>query len=513
MIRYGRGGCCYFLFKIFHCTGSVFPKSLLVALPCALLTSCLTHLRNSGHAEFLRDESSVLKDNAAWGGFSFLVGFLIVFRTSQSYNRFWDGCTSTHRMRAEWFDACSSLMAFCRYKTDHSQPMVSFQNRLVRLFSMLHAVALAEIEDNCEEGIDDVEAFKYELIDASGIDDESLQFVRDSSAKVELLFQWIQQLVVQNVSNGVLSMPPPILSRSFQELSNGMVAFHDAMKISVIPFPFPYVQSCDLLLLLHMLVAPFVICQWVSEAIWAGIFAFMQVFILWSLLFIALELENPFGLDANDIDGREMQMEMNEHLLLLVSAGTLHVPELSDGAIDLSTMENFPFDPKHSKSFHQIWSELPNGSDNIARRFTHVSSSVRSTVRSTNAGRRGHCDSVLVDLDRAQELDVGCRRISRDEKLGIRNTASLDLDVAASPRFDTEERKEECQDDCDSGKMQIRHDGKEAARVTPLDLRPGTALLQLPGTAASESHVGHNNATALLPDSSDHSSTCSRDIS
>jgi len=35
----------------------------------------------------------------------------------------------------------------------------------------------------------------------------------------------------------------------------------------------------------------------------AFIFVALQVFILWALNFIAIEIENPFGTDANDIDG------------------------------------------------------------------------------------------------------------------------------------------------------------------------------------------------------------------
>ena len=56
---------------------------------------------------------------------------------------------------------------------------------------------------------------------------------------------WMQTLMVEHHVNGVLSIPAPILSRSFQELSNGMVAFHDAIKLSCIPFPFPYAQTRD----------------------------------------------------------------------------------------------------------------------------------------------------------------------------------------------------------------------------------------------------------------------------
>merc|ERR1719149_279004 len=109
-----------------------------------------------------------------------------------------------------------------------------------------------------------------------------------------------------------------------------MVEFHDAMKISYIPFPFPYAQVCDSLLILHWLVVPFVVSQWVTNPVWATIFGFVQVFILWALNFIAVELENPFGMDANDLDGHNMQMESNEHLLLLLQPSTERTPTLSE---------------------------------------------------------------------------------------------------------------------------------------------------------------------------------------
>lgn len=480
MIRYRRGGCCYFLSKLcLSCSGSVFPKSLLVALPCAFVTAGLTHMRNIGVelvVNLLKDEA-VLRDNAAWGGFSFLVGFLIVFRTSQSYNRFWDGCTFTHRVRAEWFDACSSLLAFCRHKDDQSKSMKSFQNRLVRLFSMLHAAALAEIEDSCTDDHESVEAFKYELLDAQGLDRASLQFVRDSSAKVELIFQWIQQLIVQNVSNGVLSIPPPLLSRSFQELSNGMVAFHEALKISVIPFPFPYAQSCDLLLLMHMLGTPFVICQWVPEPYWAGAFAFTQVFILWSLNFIALELENPFGVDPNDIDGHSMQMEMNEQLLLLLQPGTLQVPELSDDCIDLLNATQVLV-PRHTKSFHQIWHELPEGSQTVARRYTHPKQSI-CTIGSYDVNQQSQ-------TNRQTDLESGS--LGRNAQFQLRKTASLASVVSSwtdDTKFRAEESDADYSDDPETGKMHARDRLKEVTRARAFDLRPNAVVQHSPGTQAS----------------------------
>merc|ERR1712217_367731 len=111
-----------------------------------------------------------------------------------------------------------------------------------------------------------------------------------------------------------------------------MVAFHDALKISYIPFPFPYAQTCDCLLLVHWIMTPFVTAQWVTSPIWAGVFVLIQVFILWSLNLIAEEIENPFGHDDNDLNGQDMQKEMNRHLLLLLQTDTIRTPELIDSA-------------------------------------------------------------------------------------------------------------------------------------------------------------------------------------
>jgi len=167
-----------------------------------------------------------------------------------------------------------------------------------------------------------------ELIDPASIDPDSMEEIRSCHAKVELVFQWIQQLIVENIRPGVLSIPPPILSRSFQEIANGMVHFHEAMKISLVPFPFPYAQTCDALLLIHWVMVPFMVSQWVTKPWWAAMFSFIQVFTFWCLNIIALELENPFGHDANDIDGSTMQIEMNERLRLLLRSSTKRTPHL-----------------------------------------------------------------------------------------------------------------------------------------------------------------------------------------
>mmetsp|Transcript_17007 Transcript_17007/g.53448 ORF Transcript_17007/g.53448 Transcript_17007/m.53448 type:complete len:505 (+) Transcript_17007:147-1661(+) len=337
MIFYSSGGvrCLLNLFKL---KGSVLPVSMLTALPCALVAAGVRLLINVGHMQFLESIDSVLTETQAWTGFSMLVGFLIVFRTSQAYSRFWEGCSSTHMMRSEWFDCCSALCAFCAHSKVSSEKTMRFKHTLVRLFSMLHASALAELEELAVFGRDsgsgpDLNALNYELIDPSGIDEESLELLEATDTRVELIFQWVQLLVVENIRTGVLSIPAPILSRAFQELATGMVAFHDSVKLSFVPFPFPYAQNCDLLLVLHWCLAPFVFTQWVPHPAWAFLFVFIQVFVLWSLNYIAVEIENPYGHDDNDLDGNDMQREMNRRLLLLLRPSASRAPGLSQGAL------------------------------------------------------------------------------------------------------------------------------------------------------------------------------------
>jgi len=193
----------------------------------------------------LKETDSVFTDNAIWGGFSFLFGFLVVFRTQQAYNRFWEGCTAMHQMGAEWFDACSSLIAFSRHSNCEKYLVLNFRNKLLRLFSLLHGAAMAEVQDSCEGPDGDASLsdakylFKQNLIDIESLDQTSLIAVCECDCKVELIFQWVQQLIVDGVKDGILTIPAPILSRSFQEIATGMVHFHEALKISTVPFPFP----------------------------------------------------------------------------------------------------------------------------------------------------------------------------------------------------------------------------------------------------------------------------------
>eukprot|EP00929_Paragymnodinium_shiwhaense_P120965 TRINITY_DN93055_c0_g1_i1.p1 TRINITY_DN93055_c0_g1~~TRINITY_DN93055_c0_g1_i1.p1 ORF type:complete len:558 (-),score=91.25 TRINITY_DN93055_c0_g1_i1:214-1887(-) len=321
MISYRRGGV-YALLNVFKLKGSVFPQSAMVALPCMILSGLMEYYD-------VTDEDSVLLNPTNWSGFTFLVGFLVVFRTSQAYARFWDGAAATHRMRADFLGAAQALLAFTSRSKRPRHVVEPFKHMVLRLISLLFAFCLAELEGDDDDDAPP-HAFDFELVDAGGIDSKSWSTVEAIHCKSALVFHWLQLLLVQGTDDGVIAVAAPLVARAEHQLHAAIAAFHDAKKIADIPFPFPYAQACDFFLILHWCLTPFITSQYSAGVEAALIFSFLQVFILWSLTNIAIEIEQPFGRDDNDLDAALMQRKLNQELLVLLHPSVGRLPVLSE---------------------------------------------------------------------------------------------------------------------------------------------------------------------------------------
>lgn len=314
---------------VFHVNGSVFPRALVYALPTSLVAMVLKFLMMN----YFDDEShdmfiDALGCQTAYSGLIFILGFLAVFRTSEAYRRFWEGNTMVHNMRTEWFDACSSIVAFT-FNAKDQQAAEEVRQIVVRLFSLLHCCALQEIADMAEE--------EFELLDIRGLDVDSLKYMQTirtaGLSSVDVVYQWIQNLITRHVDTGLLQAPAPIISRSYQELANGMLYMSSAKKITETPFPFPYAQMVALMLLANLILTPFVMCAWTNHWLWCGASTFISVGSLWCINLIASEIEQPFGDDCNDLPTREYQVEFNNLLMLVLDPRTNRVPHLSGKAV------------------------------------------------------------------------------------------------------------------------------------------------------------------------------------
>jgi len=176
--------------------------------------------------------------------------------------------------------------------------------------SMLYCSAIQQVADLDDDSL--------ELLDTDGINEESLDFLQDVNDRCEILIQWIQSMIVEAQKTGLIDIPAPILSRVFQELSQGIVNLNNVRKIKDVQFPFPYEQMITVMLLVYTAVTPVLASQAINSIWCAAGMCFFSVGAYWSLVYIAREIDQPFGSDANDLPVKFMQIDFNRSLLELL---------------------------------------------------------------------------------------------------------------------------------------------------------------------------------------------------
>eukprot|EP00929_Paragymnodinium_shiwhaense_P017086 TRINITY_DN12600_c0_g1_i1.p1 TRINITY_DN12600_c0_g1~~TRINITY_DN12600_c0_g1_i1.p1 ORF type:complete len:595 (-),score=86.81 TRINITY_DN12600_c0_g1_i1:385-2169(-) len=291
---------------IFQYKGSVIYKGVAWGFPCGLLTLGLQawfkHMSMGPYSgaddldEVMNDWRSVVQT------YSVAVSFLLVFRTQTAYSRFWDAISCLQQIRGTWVNCVSSCLAFCSKQEDLAEDALNFKHHIVRLMSLLTSSALASVAQGEEH---------YQALDMSGMDESALIWLAAQDDQCEIILQWIQRLIIENHHSGVLDAPPPILSRVFQELGAGITHLNNARRIELVPFPFPYAQMISLILVLHVGFTIMTAAYNTRNPAAAFCVSFMSSFVFWSVNYIAIEIERPYGEDSNDLPLDELARTIN----------------------------------------------------------------------------------------------------------------------------------------------------------------------------------------------------------
>lgn len=313
------------------CNGTVLINATLIALPSGLLAVLLKYFQIKNLFGFDWFEKSMNLPGAAWGGFVSVLGFLIIFRTSAAYGRFTTGVATVSDMGVAYIEAASAIVSSMRGTKKDSKTVKEFQNLIVRLFSLMHALCFARLEP--DSMISQKRLKSMELIDLDGIDKTTWEILKnEEDHKVELCYVWLEAVVTDAINGGLINIPAPLAGRIFAKLAEGYGKFDHCRRIALVPFPFPYAQSTLWLLIVHWLCQPAVICAWVNGPYYDSIFlfTFLPVLMFWSLVLTSWELENPFGEEANDLNMSKAQKQFNERLLILLRDTTLeHTPRVT----------------------------------------------------------------------------------------------------------------------------------------------------------------------------------------
>jgi predicted membrane chloride channel (bestrophin family) len=311
----------WLIMLLFRSRGSVACRASIFAIPCAILAGILVAVDD--WSPDLRSDLGlkleVLGKSQLWTATTALVGVLLSFRTNRAMARFWEGTGLLHQMRGEWFDSISCCVTFSVGAVATKRDEVKrFRHTIVRLMSLCHGSALEEIG-----GREDGKAEPVETIDSIGLDNATLAHLKACKEvydfnRVEVLLHLTQSIITKSLDDGILKIPPPILSRVYQTLSRGFVNLLNAKKIADTRFPFPYAQLIATLLFAHTILTPVMMSCLIPSKVWAPIFTFVPLFVMFSINFIGVELENPFGQDDNDLPLEHFQDEMNKCLMMLL---------------------------------------------------------------------------------------------------------------------------------------------------------------------------------------------------
>eukprot|EP00930_Biecheleria_cincta_P052829 TRINITY_DN3812_c0_g1_i2.p1 TRINITY_DN3812_c0_g1~~TRINITY_DN3812_c0_g1_i2.p1 ORF type:complete len:368 (+),score=78.79 TRINITY_DN3812_c0_g1_i2:61-1164(+) len=308
--------------------------ALSVSLPCALLAGALKYLQKNH--DMLR-MGGVINDKEAFQTLTFFVLFVASFRIEAAYIKFWEGCNHAYNIGGDIFDGCAEILAFTRMSKAAPVDVQDFQQNLIRLCSLLNALIFAELEVGADHELDVTAdavptAYTFELLDVGAIDANSMDKLMFTENKVEMTFQWINHLIFEAWHKDIFSIPAPMLPRALADLGSALNHFHEAQKLTEVPFPFPYMLALQLMLVAHWCITPIVTAEWTEYASWAAAFSFGSTFSLWFFVGIALDLDMPFSFTKNSVDVRYLQRMLNRRLTGLAYEFQFATPGLSEDA-------------------------------------------------------------------------------------------------------------------------------------------------------------------------------------
>jgi predicted membrane chloride channel (bestrophin family) len=286
-----------------------------------------------------------------------IVSFAVVFRTNLGWARYWEAITQLHLMYSKWADAYMQVSAFATAAIEAAQRKQTLEgfeksSRLDRqlmkveqhftVMSALSAERLAHgdcqrMEKRCELGApfskqialrrelrhedftgaralptfraDDSGSHQEPCVEQKWNDMEynvsSIPTERESEVltgatdRVQVVMYWLLHSLVEMSKD--LDIAPPIQSRMYQELSNGMLGLTMAVKIADVPFPFPYAQLLLFMLLSYIVFIPMYVVVFTESMVVGPLLSALIFHTIWCMNETAKELENPFGTDINDI--------------------------------------------------------------------------------------------------------------------------------------------------------------------------------------------------------------------
>jgi ion channel-forming bestrophin family protein len=214
---------------------------------------------------------------------SIVLGLLLVFRTNTAYDRYWEG-------RKCWGSLVNNVRNLARQIWINIEESV-IEDRQNKILNMRLLVAFSVATKLHLRG----ESINRELEELMTIS-KYFKLKAMNNPPLEVAF-WIGDYLQQQYKNGLLNIHHLV---AMQDLLNKMVNdLGGCERILKTPIPLAYVIHLKQLLLIYCLLLPFQLVSTLGW--WTGAIVSLISFTLLGIEEIGIEIENPFGYDANDL--------------------------------------------------------------------------------------------------------------------------------------------------------------------------------------------------------------------
>lgn len=214
---------------------------------------------------------------------SIVLGLLLVFRTNTAYDRYWEG-------RKCWGSLINNVRNLARqiWINVEEKLIEDRQNKILNMRLLVAFAVAAKLHLRSEQINTELE----ELMTIS----KYFKLKTMNNPPLEVAF-WIGDYLQQQYKSGLLNIHHLV---AMQELLNKMVNdLGGCERILKTPMPLAYAIHLKQLLLLYCLLLPFQLVSTLGW--WTGAIVSLISFTLLGIEEIGIEIENPFGYDANDL--------------------------------------------------------------------------------------------------------------------------------------------------------------------------------------------------------------------
>ncbi|KAG2446102.1 hypothetical protein HXX76_000702 [Chlamydomonas incerta] len=151
-----------------------------------------------------------------------------------------------------------------------------------------------------------------------------------NGARAMAVFAIMNRKYLQRINAGGLAGNGVFQSRVFSMATDCVGVFSQCVKLAATQFPFPWAQLLMVLLCILGITLPFVVTSFMDQ-LWVGIIAsFVIMTAFWSVNETAVELDEPFGTDPNDLPLARFVYELNQNML--TAAKQLKIAYANDDA-------------------------------------------------------------------------------------------------------------------------------------------------------------------------------------